>query len=188
MRDLLALDQQTTAAGYLPGCSVGLQLYAEWKLAGLLPSWPSGRIAFGIGTQRCVDTHYRPESGGRGKSNLVKVMLYDLMENDKCGKLVFDPQNEYYGSITQKGLRDHPKRDDFLDYYTIRPIPGAFNLRFNINLINPGHIIDSITLTDPQIQALVAFYRAYKTNWIREIFNEFTEERRNQSGIHHPAG
>ncbi|MFX1357483.1 MAG: ATP-binding protein [Promethearchaeota archaeon] len=125
-----------------------------------------------------------PAATGRGKSNLVKVMLYDLMENDKCGKLVFDPHNEYYGSITQKGLRDHPKRDEFLDYYTIRSIPGAFNLRFNINLINPGHIIDSITLSDPQIQALVAFYRAYKTNWIREMFNEFTEERRNQSGIH----
>lgn len=125
-----------------------------------------------------------PAATGRGKSNLVKVMLYDLMENDKCGKLVFDPHNEYYGSITQKGLRDHPKSDEFLDYYTIRAIPGALNLRFNINLINPGHIIDSITLTDPQMQALVAFYRAYKTNWIREMFSEFTEDRRTQLGIH----
>ena len=31
-----------------------------------------------------------PATTGRGKSNLVKTILYNLMENDNCGKLVFD--------------------------------------------------------------------------------------------------
>ncbi|MFX0030991.1 MAG: helicase HerA domain-containing protein, partial [Candidatus Hermodarchaeota archaeon] len=39
-----------------------------------------------------------PATTGRGKSNLVKTILYNLMENDECGKLIFDPHNEYYGT------------------------------------------------------------------------------------------
>ncbi|MFX1388386.1 MAG: ATP-binding protein, partial [Promethearchaeota archaeon] len=100
-----------------------------------------------------------------------------------CGKLVFDPHNEYYGSLTQKGLRDHPGSDQFLEYYTIRAIPGHLDLRFNLNLLNPGHVLGSISLTDAQIQAIVAFYRMYRNNWIQEIFSEYTEERRNQLGV-----
>ncbi|KKL06983.1 hypothetical protein LCGC14_2590570, partial [marine sediment metagenome] len=65
-----------------------------------------------------------PAATGRGKSNLVKTILYDLLENDKCGKLIFDPHNEYYGTTTQKGLKDHPKSADYLEYYTIRGTPG----------------------------------------------------------------
>ena len=124
-----------------------------------------------------------PAATGRGKSNLVKTILYDLMDNDKCGKLVFDPHNEYYGSITQKGLRDHPESAEFLEYYTIRDIAGHRDLRFNMRLINPGHVLGSISLTDAQTQAIVAFYRRFRNNWIQEIFNEYTEERRNQLGV-----
>jgi len=124
-----------------------------------------------------------PAATGRGKSNLVKTILYDLMDNDKCGKLVFDPHNEYYGSLTQKGLRDHPKSNEFLEYYTIRDIAGHRDLRFNIRLINPGHVLGSISLTDAQTQAIVVFYRRFRNNWIQEIFNEYTEERRNQLGV-----
>ncbi|MHA2122568.1 MAG: helicase HerA domain-containing protein, partial [Promethearchaeota archaeon] len=57
-----------------------------------------------------------PATTGRGKSNLVKTILYNLMENEDCGKLVFDPHNEYYGTVTQKGLKDHPKSLEYLKY------------------------------------------------------------------------
>lgn len=112
-----------------------------------------------------------PAATGRGKSNLVKTILYDLMENDKCGKLVFDPHNEYYGSLSQKGLRDHPKSTKFLEYYTIRNVAGHLDLRFNMRLINPGHVLSSISLTDAQSQAIVGFYRRNRENWIQAIFS-----------------
>lgn len=113
-----------------------------------------------------------PAATGRGKSNLVKTILYDLMENDKCGKLVFDPHNEYYGSLSQKGLRDHPKSTDFLDYYTIRDISGHLDLRFNMQLINPSHVLGVGNFTDPQAQAIIGFYRKNRENWIQAIFSD----------------
>ena len=115
-----------------------------------------------------------PAATGRGKSNLVKTILYDLMDNDKCGKLVFDPHNEYYGSITQKGLRDHPKRNEFLEYYTIRDVASHRDLRFNIRLINPGHVLGSLDFTDAQTQAIIGFHRRYRENWIQAIFSNDT--------------
>jgi DNA helicase HerA-like ATPase len=113
-----------------------------------------------------------PAATGRGKSNLVKTILYDLMENDKCGKLVFDPHNEYYGSLSQKGLRDHPNSGKFLDYYTIRNIPGHLDLRFNMKLINPSHVLGVGKFTDPQAQAIIGFYRKNRENWIQAIFSD----------------
>lgn len=120
-----------------------------------------------------------PATTGRGKSNLVKTILYDTMENDKVGKLIFDPHNEYYGTIVQKGLRDHPKSNEFLDFYTVRQIAGAFNLRFNLQLINPGNILDSLYFTEAQTQALIGFYRLHSKNWLNAIFsNDDTQFRR----------
>ncbi|MFX1591980.1 MAG: ATP-binding protein [Promethearchaeota archaeon] len=116
-----------------------------------------------------------PAATGRGKSNLVKTILYDLMDNDKCGKLVFDPHNEYYGSLNQKGLRDHPESTVFLEYYTIRDIAGHRDLRFNMRLINPGHVLGSLSFTDAQTQALIAFHRLYGDNWTQAIFSDDRE-------------
>ena len=113
-----------------------------------------------------------PAATGRGKSNLVKTILYDLMENNKCGKLVFDPHNEYYGSLSQKGLREHPQSEKFLDYYTIRNIPGHFDLRFNMQLINPSHVLGVGNFTDPQAQAIIGFYRKNREDWIQAIFSD----------------
>ncbi|KKN21256.1 hypothetical protein LCGC14_0927280, partial [marine sediment metagenome] len=124
-----------------------------------------------------------PAATGRGKSNLVKTILYDLLENDKCGKLVFDPHNEYFGTTTQKGLRDHPKSDKFLEYYTIRGTSGSFELKFNMNLINPAHIMGSISLTDAQKQAIVVFYRKDRNNWIQDIFKDHTQNDLKALGI-----
>jgi len=124
-----------------------------------------------------------PAATGRGKSNLVKIILYDLMENDKCGKLVFDPHNEYYGSLSQKGLRDHPKSNEFLEYYTIRNIAGHHDLRFNMRLISPGHILGCISFTDPQTQAIVGFYRRNGENWIHAIFSNDTQAFSRPQGL-----
>lgn len=113
-----------------------------------------------------------PATTGRGKSNLVKVILYNLMEEDKCGKLVFDPHNEYYGTLNKKGLKDHPKSRDFLKYYTVRDVSGKLDLKFNVSLLYPDHVINSIDLSRPQIDALILYHREYRENWIQSIFNE----------------
>ncbi|KKK92265.1 hypothetical protein LCGC14_2704660, partial [marine sediment metagenome] len=124
-----------------------------------------------------------PAATGRGKSNLVKTILYDLLDNDKCGKLIFDPHNEYYGTQTQKGLKDHPKSPEFLEYYTIRKTSGALDLKFNMNLINPAHIMGSISLTDAQKQAIVVFYRKDRKNWIQKIYEVYTIDELKKIGI-----
>ena len=124
-----------------------------------------------------------PAATGRGKSNLVKTILYDLLDNDKCGKLIFDPHNEYYGTQTQKGLKDHPKSPEFLEYYTIRKTSGALDLKFNMNLINPAHIMGSISLTDAQKQAIVVFYRKDRKNWIQKIYEDYTIDELKKIGI-----
>jgi DNA helicase HerA-like ATPase len=56
-----------------------------------------------------VFTHHIliPATTGRGKSNLLKVMLWSVVEEDYCGMLVLDPHDEYFGRHGQ-GLKDHP--------------------------------------------------------------------------------
>ncbi|MFX1525693.1 MAG: ATP-binding protein [Promethearchaeota archaeon] len=112
-----------------------------------------------------------PATTGRGKSNLVKTILYNLMDNDNCGKLVFDPHNEYYGSVTQKGLKEHPESSKYIDFYTIRPIAGKLDLGFNVNLIEPRHVMGALDLSQPQVEALIGFYRLHRKKWIQAIFS-----------------
>ncbi len=125
-----------------------------------------------------------PATTGRGKSNLVKTILYDLMENQNCGKLVFDPHNEYYGSRTQKGLKEHSESSKYIDFYSIRSIPGKLDLRFNINLIEPIHIMGSLYFTQPQIEALIGFYRLHRENWIQAIFSDDISLYQRPQGLH----
>lgn len=106
-----------------------------------------------------------PATTGRGKSNLVKVMLYNILENEQCGKLVFDPHNEYFKSLTK-----HPKSSNQLRYYTIRGTPGSLDLRFNVGLLRPRHIAGAIDLSDAQRDALTVYYRNDRDNWIENIF------------------
>ena len=113
-----------------------------------------------------------PATTGRGKSNLVKVLLYNLMENTKCGKLVFDPHNEYYGSTTKKGLRDHDKSEDYVEYYTISKVPKKLDLKFNVKILYPRHVMSSIHITEAQEHALILIHRKYKKGWIEKIFDE----------------
>ncbi|MFX1366482.1 MAG: ATP-binding protein [Promethearchaeota archaeon] len=113
-----------------------------------------------------------PATTGRGKSNLVKTILYNLMENENCGKLVFDPHNEYYGSPNEKGLKEHPKSLENLKYYSIRKVSGKLDLKFNVKYLYPSHVLDSIDLSQPQSDALITYFRKFKKEWIKKIFDE----------------
>ncbi|MFX1414874.1 MAG: helicase HerA domain-containing protein, partial [Promethearchaeota archaeon] len=113
-----------------------------------------------------------PATTGRGKSNLVKVILYNIIENLSCGKLVFDPHNEYYGTPKVKGLKDHPKSNEYVKYYTSRNIPSKLDLKFNVKYLYPSHVLGSIDLSQPQIDALILYYRLFKRQWIQKIFDK----------------
>jgi hypothetical protein len=124
-----------------------------------------------------------PATTGRGKSNLVKTILYNLIENENCGKLVFDPHNEYYGTVTQKGLKEHPESSKYIDFYTIRSIPGKLDLRFNVNLIEPKHAMGSINFSQAQIEALIGYFRLHRKNWIQAIFSDNTTLYQRPQGL-----
>ncbi|MHA2246067.1 MAG: ATP-binding protein [Candidatus Hodarchaeales archaeon] len=115
-----------------------------------------------------VITHHVliPATTGRGKSNLVKVVLYNILENSQCGKLVLDPHNEYRVSLNQ-----HPRSRELINYYTIREnIIDSIDLRFNTHLLRPSHVLGALRLTPAQTDALYVYYRDFGENWIQNIF------------------
>ena len=58
-----------------------------------------------------------PATTGRGKSNLVKTMMWHALDSDGVGALVLDAHDEYYGRHVY-GLKDHPRAATRLAYYT----------------------------------------------------------------------
>ncbi len=119
-----------------------------------------------------------PATTGRGKSNLLSVMLWDTLDKGYCGMLVLDPHDEYYGR-NGLGLKDHPAKK--VAYYTATaPPPGARTLRINLSHVKPQHFYGAISLSDPQKQALLAYYRKYGEDWIEALLEgrELGEETR----------
>jgi len=111
-----------------------------------------------------------PATTGRGKSNLTSVMLWDCVDKDYCGILVLDPHDEYYGR-NKIGLKDHAKKEK-VAYYSINPPVGQRSLKINLSLIRPQHFNGVVYWSDPQKEALGAYYKHYGQNWIEAIVLE----------------
>ncbi len=79
------------------------------------------------GSEALVHHILIPSATGRGKSNLVKVMLWSIIGQHKFGVLVLDAHDEYYGR-TGVGLKDHPTASGGLAYYSVNPPPGTNTL------------------------------------------------------------
>ena len=110
-----------------------------------------------------------PATTGRGKSNLVKTILWHVLDTNKVGALVLDAHDEYFGR-TGIGLKDHPRARENLVYYTpANPPVGANRLTINLQSIRPEHFEGIVDFSDPQFQALRMAYRQHRTNWIREL-------------------
>jgi len=103
---------------------------------------------------------------GRGKSNMLSVMLWDSLDKTYCGTLVLDPHDEYYGR-NKLGLKDHSSNK--VVYYSSNPVSGTRTLKINIKNIKPWHFNGCINFSDPQIQALQQYYKEYGKNWIEAI-------------------
>ena len=120
-----------------------------------------------------VLSHHMLISGttGRGKSNLISNILWNIIEQDYCGILVLDPHDEYYGR-NKIGLKDHPKNDKVVYYTPKSPPAGAKTLKINLQMLKPHHFDGVVDFSDPQKQALILYYKYFGTNWIKNILFE----------------
>ncbi len=110
-----------------------------------------------------------PATTGRGKSNLVKTILWHVLDTNKVGALVLDAHDEYFGR-TGMGLKDHSHAKDNLMYYTpSNPPVGTNRLTVNLQSIRPEHFEGIIDFSDPQFQAIRMAHRQHRSNWIREL-------------------
>lgn len=117
-----------------------------------------------------VFTHHVviPATTGRGKSNLVKVMLWSILDQPNFGVLVLDPHDEYYGRHG-KGLKDSPNAKNSLIYYSSTPFPGVNTLVVNLRSISPWHFLGIIGFTDAQQEAIMCYYNRFGDEWIENI-------------------
>ena len=112
-----------------------------------------------------------PATTGRGKSNLVKSMLWNVMDSGtKVGILVLDAHDEYYGK-TGRGLKNHGRAADRLVYYTTerRTLPGARTFSINIRAVEPRHFEGIVEFSDAQLRAIHGFYATHGEDWIAAI-------------------
>ncbi len=112
-----------------------------------------------------------PATTGRGKSNLVKSMLWNVMDSGtRVGILVLDAHDEYYGK-TGMGLKNHGSATDRLVYYTTerRTLPGARTFSINIRAVEPRHFEGIVEFSDAQLRAIHGFYATHGEDWIAAI-------------------
>ena len=113
-----------------------------------------------------------PATTGRGKSNLVKTILYHLLDSNGVGALVLDAHNEYYG-VGGRGLRDHPLSSRNLVYYTpTNPPPGARHLNISLDTIRPDHFEGIVDFSDAQTRTMRKYYSRFRGEWINELMLE----------------
>ena len=110
-----------------------------------------------------------PATTGRGKSNLVKTILWSVLDTNKVGALVLDAHDEYFGRASP-GLKDHPNARDNLVYYTpTSPPVGANKLTINLQSIRPEHFEGIVDFSDAQFQSIRLAHRRTGPDWIAEL-------------------
>jgi len=120
-----------------------------------------------------------PGTTGRGKSVLVKNLLWDTISKEYCGFLVLDPHDEYYGR-NNFGLKDHPSKDKIIYYTTRNPPTGQRSLLINLKLLRPDHF-NFIDFSSPQKQLMYTYFKRYHQNWIKHILTEeITPEKKQE--------
>ncbi len=112
-----------------------------------------------------------PASTGKGKSNLMSCLLWDITSHNYAGMLVLDPHDEYYGRTTL-GLKDHPNKDKVRYYTPASPPPGAKSLKFNLEHIKPEHFQGAIGFSDPQKMCLYSYHKKFNKDWIKKLIAE----------------
>ncbi len=109
-----------------------------------------------------------PAITGRGKSNLVKVMLWSVLDRSEYVMLGLDPHDEYYGRH-KLGLKDHPRADNHLQYYSPTAPTGADTLIINLESLMPRDFSGIVEFTGAQYDAVRLYYNHHRNNWIENI-------------------
>ena len=110
-----------------------------------------------------------PATTGRGKSNLVKTILWHVLDSNKVGALVLDAHDEYFGR-QGVGLKDHPRARDNLVYYTpSNPPAGANRLTINLQSVKPEHFEGIVDFSDAQFQAIRSYYWKQRDTWLTTL-------------------
>ena len=109
-----------------------------------------------------------PAITGRGKSNLLKVLIWSILDHCGMGMLILDPHDEYYGRH-ELGLKDHPRAKENLLYYSPLPPKGGHYLKINLEAIHPNHLDGIIDLSDEQRDAIKAYYIQFSKTWLSGI-------------------
>lgn len=112
-----------------------------------------------------------PGTTGKGKSVLLKGMLWNTIDKDYCGILVLDPHDEYYGR-NDLGLKDHEQNDKIVYYTSKNPPPGCKTLKINLKSIKPQHFNGVANFSDAQKQALNMYYKQFGNKWIEAVILE----------------
>jgi len=118
-----------------------------------------------------------PATTGRGKSNLVKVMSWSVLDKDYCAQLILDPHDEYYGR-NGLGLKDHEKG---VVYYSSNPPAGGRKLKINIEKLRPWHMEGVINFSDAQNEAMMAYYKDFREKWIESLLTEDLENIKDET-------
>jgi len=120
-----------------------------------------------------VFSHHILISGttGRGKSILIKNMLWDCINQDYCGILVLDPHDEYYGR-NAIGLKNHPLKDKVAYYTTNDTPPGGKTLKINLKVVRPHHFNGVVDFSDAQKDALSMYFKEFGEGWIQALIIE----------------
>jgi len=102
-----------------------------------------GEILFDINKLRNRRTMIFAQSGF-GKTNLVKVLLYNMIGDTSYGKLIFDLNGEYFRRGTRTyglGDIDEQKVKDNVIVYTDKKLPDEYKTRF----IYKGRVLINMT-------------------------------------------
>ena len=67
------------------------------------------------------------------------------------------------------GLKDHQNAKSSLKYYSPDAPPGANTLVINLKALEPEYFDGIVSFTDAQEDAISAYYRKYKKDWIENI-------------------
>ncbi len=118
-----------------------------------------------------------PAMTGRGKSNLVKVLLWGIMglKEGSYGCLVLDPHDEYYGRHGA-GLKNHPRSDERLVYYSPVQADGGKGLVINLRSIKPSHLEGVVSLTETEMSVIKSYHGRNGDEWIEGIVRGEYEE------------
>lgn len=142
-------------------------------------------VEFSMDGERLLSHHVLVSAQtGRGKSNLVKVLLWEAMRHGKFGVLVMDVHNEYYGTPVSPGLKDHPDAPRSLVFYSRNPPPGQQMLRINLKSIDPEDLMGVVQFSTAQEETLEQLRRQHGANWASALLamNEEDESFKKSRG------